>query len=346
MILCITFHPGPEFRGRPEARGPEFRGRPEPRGGGGSEATLPALVGLIEDISPAVQALPPDTALVDVRGAERYFGQDAAGIASVLRVRALAHLGTGCTIGVAPTPMLARMAARRAAPGTTLVVADDERAIERFLEPGPVGELPGIGAATARALRAYGLDTIGRTAAVPLSTLQRITGVRMGRELYEKAHGVDRTGVAPNAAARSLAAERTFSRDELDQERHRRALLSVTEELGVRMRGTDQVCRSLTLTVRYADRSTTTRTRALREPTAHSAALAGVAYRIHESLGLQRARVRALSVRAEGLVPAGQATHQLTFDPVDDRARRIEAVADRARAKFGPRAIVPGSLAA
>lgn len=111
------------------------------------------------------------------------------------------------------------------------------------------------------------------------------------------------------------------------------------------MRVDEQVCRSLTLTVRYADRSTTTRTRTLREPTAHSVALVAAAYRIHDSLGLQRARVRGLSLRAEGLAPAERATRQLTFDPVDDRARRIEAVADRARARFGPRAVVPGTLA-
>jgi nucleotidyltransferase/DNA polymerase involved in DNA repair len=261
-------------------------------------------------------------------------------------VRALAHVGADCAIGVAATPMLARMAVREAEPGTTLVVPDDERETTRFLEPMPVGALPGIGAATARLLRSYGLGTVGRAAAVPLSTLQRIAGVRRGREVYEKAHGVDRTAVVPNASARSLAAERTFPLDELDQVRQRRALLSITEELGIRMRGTGQVCRSLTLAVRYADRSTTTRTRALREPTAHSAALSGAAYRMHESLGLQRARVRALSVRAEDLIPAERATRQLTLDPAEDRARRLEAVADLARAKFGPQVLKPGSLAA
>ncbi|MFF2944891.1 hypothetical protein ACFVSQ_34110 [Streptomyces niveus] len=330
MILCVRFHRFHRFQHEAET---------------GIEAALPALIALIEDLSPVVQALPPDSALVDVRGAERYFGQDAAQIAAVLRVRALAHAGAGCAIGAAGTPMLARMAAREAAPGTTLTVPDEPRAVAEFLGPLPVAALPGIGAATARTLRSYGLGTVGRAAAVPLSTLQRVAGVRMGREVYERAHGIDRTRVAPNASARSLAAERAFPYDELDQSRHRAALLSITEELGSRMRVDEQVCRSLTLTVRYADRSTTTRTRTLREPTAHSVALVAAAYRIHDSLGLQRARVRGLSLRAEGLAPAERATRQLTFDPVDDRARRIEAVADRARARFGPRAVVPGTLA-
>lgn len=310
------------------------------------EAAVPRLLTLLGEFSPVVEALPPDAALVDVRGAMRYFGRDAVELASVIRVRALALYGVDCVIGVGPGPMLARMAAREAAPGVTRAVGGDPDAVAEFLGPKPVAELPGVGRATARTLCSYGLDSVGKVAAAPLSTLQRLVGARAGRELREKAHGVDRARVVPNAAARSLASERPFSRDELDSTRHRRALLSLTEELGARMRVEGQVCRSLTLTVRYADRSTTTRTRTLPEPTAHSSALTTTAYRMYEALGLQRARVRGISLRAEGLGDAEQAAHQLMFDPVDDRTRRIEEVADRARAKFGPGAIVPGTLAA
>ncbi|WP_240136519.1 DNA polymerase Y family protein [Streptomyces sp. MUM 178J] len=308
------------------------------------EAALPELLALIGDISPAVQALPPDAALVDIRGAQRYFGRDAAELASLLRVRALAHCGVDCVIGVGPNPMLAKMAARAAEPGATLAVPEEDAA--RFLRGKPVAALEGVGPATARTLCGYGLDSVDRVAAAPLAVLQRIVGARAGRELWERSHGIDRTAVVPNAAARSLAAERSFPLDELDPERHRRALLSITEELGARMRAEKQVCRSLTLVVRYADRSTTTRSRTLREPSAHSAALTSAAYRLLGSLGLQRARVRGLTLRAEDLTPAERAARQLSLDPEDERARRIEAVADRARARFGPKAVIRGSLAA
>jgi hypothetical protein len=53
-----------------------------------------------------------------------------------------------------------------------------------------------------------------------------------------------------------------------------------------------------------------------------------------------------IALRVEGLTPAAGASHQLTFDPVDEKVRRIEEVADRARAKFGPHVIGPGTLAA
>ncbi|GAA2455771.1 DNA polymerase Y family protein [Streptomyces lavendulocolor] len=306
------------------------------------ESLLPHLVALLGEFTPVVEAAPPDAALADVRGAVRYFGRGPTELAAVIRVRALALYGVDCVIGAGPNPMLARMAARDAAPGTTLV-ADDP---ETFLRGKPVAALDGVGPATARTLCAYGLDSVGRVAAAPLAVLQRIVGARAGRELWERAQGIDRTAVVPNAASRSVAAERAFDRDELDRDRHRRALLSLAGELGARMRSEEQVCRSLTLTVRYADRSATTRTRTLREPTAHTAALTETAYALHEALGLQRARVRGIGLRAEGLMPADRAAHQLSLDPSDDKARRIEAVADRARARFGPGAIVPGSLAA
>ncbi|QDQ10695.1 DNA polymerase thumb domain-containing protein [Streptomyces spectabilis] len=308
------------------------------------EAALPGLLGLLEEFTPVVEALPPDGALADLRGAERYFGRDAVGLASVIRVRALALHGVDCAIGAGPGPLLARVALRDARPGVPCAVPAGAAA--EFLADKPVAALPGVGTATARTLCEYGLDTLGRVAAAPLSTLQRLIGAKAGRELRDKASGVDRGRVVPNAVSRSLAAERAFSHDEIDPGRHRRALLSAAEELGTRLRALDKVCRTLTLTVRYADRSATTRGRTLKEPTAHSAELTRAAYGMYEALGLQRARVRAIALRAEGLGPADQAAHQLTFDPADEKARRIEAVADRARRKFGASVIVPGTLAA
>ncbi|MCB5167111.1 hypothetical protein LG634_19995 [Streptomyces bambusae] len=322
-MLCATFH-------RPDGTAPDPT----------------AYTALLTALTPVVQALPPDTALADLTPALRYFARDAGHLAALLRVRALARYGADCTIGVAENPMLARMAARRAAPGRTLLVPADPDAVKEFLADQPATALDGIGPATARTLGTYGLGTVGRIAAAPLPALQRILGAKAGRDVYERAHGIDRTPVRPGATAPSLAAERPFDRDEIDPARHRRALLSLTEELGARLRDRGEACRTLSLTVRCADRTALTRTRTLAEPTAHSADLTATAYAVYGALGLQRARVRGISMRAEGLIPAERAAHQLSFDPGDEKSRRIEAVADRIRAKFGPDAIRRGTLAA
>ncbi len=221
-------------------------------------------------------------------------------------------------------------------------VPDDPRAVAAFLARKPATALDGVGPVTARTLDAYGLGEVGQITAAPPGTLQRILGATAGRAVYERAHGIDRAPVTPNSLARSIGAEHRFPGDELDPVRCRRALLALADELGLRLRADGQVARALTLTVRYPDRSVTTRGRALPEPTAHTPALTSLAYTLHESL----ARVRAVALRAEGLTAAERAARQLTFDPSDDKARRIEAVTDQARARFGARAARPAGTEA
>lgn len=301
------------------------------------------LLGLLAQFTPVIEALPPDTALADVRGALRYFDRDAAGIAALVRLRALAWYGVRCTIGIGGNPLLARMAAQDAAPGGIRSVPADDRSLSSFLARRPATALYGVGPATARTLRAYGLDSIGRIAAAPPATLQRILGAKTGRMVYDRAHGIDPTPVVPNASARSMGAEHRFPYDELDSERRRGALLALADDLGARLRTSRQAARALTLTVRYADRSTTSRTRRLPEPTAHGPTLTEAAYALHTSLGLQRARVRSVALRAEDLCRAELATRQLMFDPGDDKAHRVEAAVDRARARFGDAAVRPAA---
>ncbi|MEX3099461.1 hypothetical protein [Streptomyces sp. ST1020] len=315
MILCLCFTPRPA----------QEYGR---------------LLDVLGEFTPVVQALPPDVALADVTGSVRYFGRDAVALAGVIRMRALALLDVDATIGVAVNPLLARLAARRPASGAIRVVPDD---VAAFLAGLPVVAFPGVGPATARTLASYGLSTAAEIAATPLPTLQRILGAAAGRRLHEHAHGIDPTRVAPDAPPATAAVEHGFSRDELDPVRQRDALTHLADRLGARLRLTGQTCRALTLTVRYAGGTATTRTRALPEPTAHTPRLRTTAHDLHTALGLQRARVRHLTLTAEALRPAASATRQLAFDPADDKAHRIEEAADRARRRFGPDAVRPAS---
>jgi DNA polymerase-4 len=81
-VLCVRFLPG-------GTRGPL------------GEERYRTLLGRLVEFGPIVEALPPDAALVDVRGALRCFGRDAPGIAALVRVRALARSGGDRLVGVA-----------------------------------------------------------------------------------------------------------------------------------------------------------------------------------------------------------------------------------------------------
>ncbi|MFF1442551.1 hypothetical protein [Streptomyces sp. NPDC058295] len=300
---------------------------------------------LLEGFTPRVQLIEPDMAVLDLTGALLYWKRDARSVTELVQLRALAFFGLRSSAGVAPNRMLAAMACALTGPGRRTVIDDSPETISAFLRPRPVGELPGVGAKAAATLAEYGLHTVGDIADVPQLTLQRLLSARAGRALHERARGRDTTTVDPTPAPASISVEHRFTRDELDPAQHRRALLALGDQLGARLRDSGQIATGLTCTVRYADHSATRRGRTLTEATHHTVLLARAAYGIYDSLGLQRARVRSIALRADALRPDEQATRQLTLDQGDDKPLALEAVADRARARYGYNVLCPAALA-
>ncbi|CAM5294918.1 hypothetical protein GCM10010329_80440 [Streptomyces spiroverticillatus] len=303
------------------------------------------FIGLLTTLTPLVQPLPPLAAELDVTGSLRLFDRDVEALGRLLQIRVKALYGIDTSVGAAPNRMLATMAADATPLGGLTLVPHTVDAIARFLRPRPVAALPRIGPATARTLTRHGLHQIGALADTPLLTLQRLLGTATGRLLHDRAHGIDPRPVEPGENAKSTSITREFPHDTLDPAAHYAALLGLAEDLGLRLRTSGQVTKTLTLTVRYADRTTTNRSRTLNEATQHSRALAADAHALLTVLGLQRARVRAFTLRAEGLSQAADASAQLSFEPADEHALALESVADRIRARYGAAAVQPATLA-
>ncbi|OQQ13161.1 hypothetical protein B0675_36625 [Streptomyces sp. M41(2017)] len=95
-----------------------------------------------------------------------------------------------------------------------------------------------MGARAAATVSGYGLHTV---ADVPQVTLQRLLGARPGRILHERAHGHDTTAVDPTPTPASMSSENRYDHDELDPAQHRRALLALADDLGARLRSSDQI---------------------------------------------------------------------------------------------------------
>ncbi|MGW2959536.1 DNA polymerase Y family protein [Streptomyces sp. NPDC001220] len=308
-----------------------------------NEAQYADIIELVSGITPHVQAVPPNAVQLDLTSALRYFDLSPYDMVQTTMMRLKALYGIDSSAGLAGNRMLAAMAADASAPGDTTWVPTGR--VTDWLYPRPVTALPGIGRTTAQTLARYGLHTIGQITDLPPATLQRLLGAGPARLLAERARGRDPRPVVPAEPAEHLIADLVLERDCLDPAQHHRAVLGLADRIGQRLRGERQVAGRLTLTMRYADRSSTTRTRTLPEPTNHSPALSAAALGLLTSLGLQRARVRACAIRADGLLPADSAYRQLSLDPGDVRARAAEAAADRARRRFGPDAVRPAALA-
>jgi DNA polymerase-4 len=301
------------------------------------------VIELVSGITPHVQAVPPNALQVDLTSALRYFDLSPYDAVQTVKMRLKALYGIDSSAGLAGNRMLAAMAADASAPGDTTWVPTGQAS--DWLRPRPVTALPGIGRATADTLHRYGLHTIGQLTDLPSVTLQRLLGAGQARLLAERARGHDPRPIVPAEPAAHLVADLVLSRDCLDPAQHHRAVLGLADRIGQRLRGERQFASRLTLTVRYADRTSTTRTRTLPESTDHSPAVAATALGLLTSLGLQRARVRAFVLRADDLRPAASVYRQLSMDPTDARARAVEVAADRARRRFGQEAVRPATLA-
>jgi DNA polymerase-4 len=300
-----------------------------------------SVMALFRSITPLVEPLSLDEAFLDVSGAGRRLG-DAAQIGEYIRARVFDEQGITCSVGVAGTKFVAKLASTRAKPDGLLVVRPAE--VMDFLHPLPVGALWGVGAKTEEVLLRLGLRTVGDLAHVPARTLQRAVGAAAGSALHELAWGRDPRRVVPDEPEKSAGHEETFGTDVDDPAVIHRELLRLAERTAGRLRDGGWLARTVSIKVRFADFTTITRSRTLEVPTDVGQELYETARALFDALGLDRARIRLVGVRAERLVRAGDTPRQLELGAREHGRRDAELAADRAARRFGAGAVRPATL--
>ena len=296
---------------------------------------------IFRSVTPAVEPLSLDEAFLDVSGAVRRLGRPAV-IAQLVRDRVADEQRITCSVGVATTKFVAKLASGRAKPDGLLVVPADETV--PFLHALPVGALWGVGDRTEEVLQRLGLRTVSDIAHTPLDTLKRALGDASGSQLHALSWGRDPRRVVPEQAEKSVGAEETFAKDVDDPEIVLREVLRLSERVAARLRAQDVVGRTVVLKVRFADFTTITRSRTLPEHTDVARDVYATARELFERLGLDRARLRLVGVRVEGLVPASSGHRQLALGERPQGWREAERAVDRASARFGAGAVRPAAL--
>jgi DNA polymerase-4 len=304
-----------------------------------------AVMEIFRSVTPLVEPLSLDEAFLDVAGAIRLLGRPAE-IGAGIRARILAELGLTCSVGVAATKFMAKLASTRAKPDGMLVVPA-ENALD-FLHPLPVEALWGVGDRTAETLRRLGLTTVAQVAEAPLGMLRQALGEAAAVHLHELACARDPRPVDPRRVEKSIGAETTFDVDVSDPASIRRVLLSLSTKVAARLRGSGQVGRTVALKIRLADFTTVARSRTLRTPTDVGREIFETAWALFTALraggtgpiGL----IRLVGVRVEGLLAAADAPRQPVLGERDRGWREAEQAADAAVTRFGAGAIRPASL--
>lgn len=313
---------------------------------GAYSAASAEVMAILRDVTPLVEPLSLDEAFLDVAGAIRLHGRPGV-IAAGIRAATADRLGLTCSVGVAPTKFVAKLASARCKPDGLLVVPA-QRVLD-FLHPLPVTALWGVGERTAEPLRRLGIRTVGDLAGTPLDTLRRAVGSAAAEHLSALAHGVDPRPVEPEEVERSISADRTLDADLTAEADVFRELLRLADEVGNRVRARGFAARTVGIKIRFADFRTVTRVRTLPSWTAATDEIYATAVDLFRALDLDRPRIRLVGVKCEGLRAVDSISEQLTLDlaAADSLPRTgTDRVADAARTRFGAGALRPGTLVA
>jgi DNA polymerase-4 len=305
-----------------------------------------AVMAILRDVTPLVEPLSLDEAFLDVKGAVRLQGRPAA-VAAGIRARVSDELALTCSVGVAPTKFVAKLASARCKPDGLLVIPAAQ--VLNFLNPLPVTVLWGVGARTAEPLHRLGIRTVADLAETPLDTLRRAVGVAGADHLHALAHGVDPRTVQPDEVEKSISADHTNPVDLTSDDDVRRELLRLAEEVARRVRERGWVARTIGIKIRFADFRTVTRVRTLPAWTDSTSTIYETAVELYTGLGLDRPRIRLAGVKCENFRAAVEAPEQLTLDTLDaadpgSPRPGPDRVIDAARARFGTAAVGYGTL--
>ncbi|MEO6881865.1 MAG: DNA polymerase IV [Mycobacteriaceae bacterium] len=300
------------------------------------------VMGIFRSVTPLVEPLSLDEAFLDVTGSLRRLRSTPVEIAEDLRVQVRAAVGITCSVGVARTKSMAKIASGLAKPdGVQVVPLADELAILHRL---PVSALWGVGGRTYELLRDRGVRTVGDLAATDVRVLQNWLGPAVGGHLHALAHGHDERAVVPGAKEKSVGSEATFAVDVQDAAVLHRELLGLAERTTAGLRRKGLRARTVALKLRWADFTTITRSRTLEVPTDGAQEVYGCARALLDGLRPLPQPVRLLGVRAEQLVPASSVVEQLRLDAPERGWRDAERAADALRMRFGSAAVRPATL--
>ena len=211
-----------------------------------------------------------------------------------------ATTGLGCSVGIGPNKLVAKVASDAEKPGG-FVVLTREQACERFARS-PPGLIPGIGPKTAERLRALGIDTLGKLAGAPVETLRGRLGSRLADELRRRACFEDDAPVTQERKVISESREVTFDRDIADPGELETALVSLVSRLCQGLEAQGRHGRTIGIKIRLDDFSTHTRSRTLPEPVDREERVGPVALELLRRFAPERP-VRLLGVRVAGLEP-------------------------------------------
>lgn len=303
--------------------------------------------------TPLVEDFGLDEAWLDLTGCPCLGSKAPIEVAHEIRERVKRELGVTVSVGVSWNKVFAKWGSDHRKPDAVTEVTKEN--FRDLVWPDPVEELIYVGPATKRKLNAYDIRTIGDLAHARDFYLKRRFG-KVGFMIRAFARGEDASPVGEyDPRRRSTPREiKSFGNgltapSPLSTERDLKALCWIlAESVAQRMRETAFRCRTVSVSARYEDFTGFQRQERLFEPTCSTQAIAKAAWHllrdVTSALGVRP--VRALHVRATGLVPLDLPVQGALWETDAAKLEDLDFAIDGLRARFGNLAVRRGVEAA
>ncbi|KIG16048.1 DNA polymerase IV [Enhygromyxa salina] len=312
--------------------------------------------------TPIVEGLSIDEAFLDLAGTQRLHGSPRA-IAESIRAIVRGELNLTCSVGLATSKFIAKIASDRDKPdGLTEVPPGHERA---FLAPLPIRQLWGVGPKTAQTLQRLGIATVGDIAEFGAATLEQELGDH-GLHLHRLSLGIDEREVTPGRERKQISHENTFETDLTSRAEIEDWLLRQATRVGDQLAAKQLRGRKVHIKLRDTAFTTWTRQTTLDLPSAQTKAIFAAARGLLDKLdaeGLVRGRrFRLTGLGVSELVGAHEpgppkqlellglgatpddTTRSAPVPELPDKGEAVQDVLSEVRRRFGGKALSPAGV--
>lgn len=292
---------------------------------------------LMEALTPLVQPLSIDEAVLDLAGTAALHGAPPAAVLARFAREVEAKVGVTVSIGLAPNRLLAKIAAGRDKPRGFCVIGAEAPAL---LAPEPVRLLPGIGPAFAKKLESLGITKLAHLQGLDDREARRRLGDD-GPALVRRARGEDARLVDPSRETKSISAETTFNTDLADAASLETHLWRLSEKLAGRLKHAELAAGGVVLKLKTAAFALRTRTQRLPGATQLPDLLFDTA-RSLLAREVDGTPYRLIGIGAAPLMPGSAADQPDLADPSVPRRLAAQTAIDALRTKFGAGVISKG----
>lgn len=301
---------------------------------------------IYQQYSDEVEPFGLDECWIDVTHSEIY--GDGLTIAERIRKEIREKLGLTVSVGVSWNKIFAKLGSDLKKPDAITVITPQD--FQKKIWPLPVSDLLYVGPATTRKLAGYGIHTIGELAKRPDAFLKSILG-KNGVMIRHFAAGLDHSAVRPADAhvpVYSVGKGITCTADLNKIEEVSRVIIALSQDIGMRLRKLHAFASGIQLQLRTSELAYWQSQCRLETPVCSAPFIADAAIRLLLSQYDWRFPVRAVSVRADHLLPNYVPRPTNLFRPQDvimgEKIEKLGVAVDEIRRRFGKNAIRPACL--